>query len=90
MELIERIPLRPIKYLAGVSFKDFFLNENEEVEVNKKAKSIAKIKAKLKKETKLIKSKTTGTTIDVVPDNQVPDIQASLAKKGVQITTQDV
>jgi hypothetical protein len=84
------VPGKPKVVKEGVSFKDFFLNENEEVEVDKKAKNIAKIKAKLKKETKLIKSKTTGTTIDVVPDNQVSDIQASLAKKGVQITTQDV
>jgi hypothetical protein len=84
------VPGKPKVVKEGVSFKDFFLTENEEVEVDKKAKSIAKIKAKLKKETKLIKSKTTGTTIDVVPDNQVPDIQASLAKKGVQITTTDV
>jgi len=84
------VPGKPKVVKEGVSFKDFFLTENEEVEVDKKAKSIAKIKAKLKKETKLIKSKTTGTTIDVVPDNQVPDIQASLAKKGVPTTTTDV
>ena len=84
------VPGKPKVVKEGVSFKDFFLTENEEVEVDKKAKSIAKIKAKLKKETKLIKSKTTGTTIDVVPDNQVSDIQASLAKKGVPTTTTDV
>jgi hypothetical protein len=84
------VPGKPKVVKEGVSFKDFFLTENEEVEVDKKAKNIAKIKAKLKKETKLIKSKTTGTTIDVVPDNQVSDIQASLAKKGVPTTTTDV
>ena len=84
------VPGKPKVVKEGISFKDFFLTENEEVEVDKKAKSIAKIKAKLKKETKLIKSKTTGTTIDVVPDNQVSDIQASLAKKGVPTTTTDV
>jgi hypothetical protein len=84
------MPGKPKVVKEGVSFKDFFLTENEEVEVDKKTKNIAKIKAKLKKETKLIKSKTTGTTIDVVPDNQVSDIQASLAKKGVQTTTTDV
>jgi len=84
------VPGKPKVVKEGVSFKDFFLTENEEVEVDKKTKNIAKIKAKLKKETKLIKSKTTGTTIDVVPDNQVSDIQASLAKKGVQTTTTDV
>ena len=84
------VPGKPKVVKEGVLFKDFFLTENEEVEVDKKAKSIAKIKAKLKKETKLIKSKTTGTTIDVVPDNQVSDIQASLAKKGVPTTTTDV
>ena len=84
------MPGKPKVVKEGVSFKDFFLTENEEAEVDKKAKNIAKIKSKLKKETKLVKSKTTGATIDIVPDSQVSDIQASLAKKGVQITTTDV
>ena len=84
------VPGKPKVVKEGVSFKDFFLTENEEVEVDKKAKSIAKIKAKLKKETKLIKSKTTGTTIDVLPNAQAIQMQASLAKKGVPTTTTDV
>ena len=67
-------------------FKDFFLTQNEEVEVDKKAKSIAKIKAKLKKESQLVKSATTGATIDVLPDAQATQMQADLAKKGVKTT----
>lgn len=68
------IPGKPKVVKEGVSFKDFFLTENEEVEVDKKAKSIAKIKAKLKKETKaLIVSKTaTGTQVDQIVQQKIP------------------
>ena len=80
------VPGKPKVVKEGISFKDFFLTENEEVEVDKKAKSIAKIKAKLKKESQLVKSATTGATIDVLPDAQATQMQADLAKKGVKTT----
>ena len=68
------VPGKPKVVKEGVSFKDFFLTENEEVEVDKKAKSIAKIKAKLKKETKaLIVPKTaTGTQVDQIVKKEIP------------------
>jgi len=68
------VPGKPKVVKEGVSFKDFFLTENEEVEVDKKAKNIAKIKAKLKKETKaLIVPKTaTGTQVDQIVKKEIP------------------
>ena len=68
------IPGKPKVVKEGVSFKDFFLTENEEVEVDKKAKSIAKIKAKLKKETKaiIVPKIATGTQVDQIVKKEIP------------------
>ena len=68
------VPGKPKVVKEGVSFKDFFLTENEEVEVDKKAKSIAKIKAKLKKETKaiIVPKIATGTQVDQIVKKEIP------------------
>ena len=45
------------------------------------------VKAQLKKEAKLVKSATTGATIDVLPDAQAQKAQSELQKKGVKTTS---
>lgn len=44
------------------------------------------VKDQLRKEAQLVKSKSTGATIDIVPDAQAATMQADLQKKGVQTT----
>jgi hypothetical protein len=45
------------------------------------------VKAQLKKEAQLVKSATTGATIDVLPDAQAQKAKAELQKKGVKTTS---
>lgn len=63
------------------------VNEGIKTSVGKIREYVA---AQLKKEAQLVKSATTGETIDVVPDNQANQMKADLQKKGVKIVTTKV
>lgn len=57
---------------------------------DKTAKIKEYVKAQLKKEAQLVKSATTGATIDIVPDAQATQVKTDLQKKGVKTTSTKV
>ena len=65
--------------------------ELELTKVQKEGSAYSKIKEyvtkQLKKEAQLVKSATTGATIDVLPDAQAQKAKAELQKKGVKATS---
>jgi hypothetical protein len=70
----------------GDDFSD--INDLEKLQAENNISRIREmVKAQLKKEAKLVKSATTGATIDVLPDAQAQKAQSELQKKGVKTTS---
>lgn len=84
------VPGKPKVVKEGVSFKDFFLTENEEVEVDKKAKNIAKIKSKLKKEAVKFTIGQTGQEHEYKSQKDSAEFEKDLKAAGVKYTKSNV
>jgi hypothetical protein len=84
------VPGKPKVVKEGVSFKDFFLTENEEVEVDKKAKNIAKIKSKLKKEAVKFTIGQTGQEHEYKSQKDSAEFEKDLKVAGVKYTKSNV
>ena len=70
----------------GDDFSD--INDLEKLQAENNISRIREmVKAQLKKEAQLVKSATTGATIDVLPDAQAQKAKAELQKKGVKTTS---
>lgn len=84
------VPGKPKVVKEGVSFKDFFLTEEEEPKQDKKANNIAKIKAKLKKEAVKFTIGQTGQEHEYKSPKDAPEFEKDLKSAGVKFTKSNV
>ena len=84
------VPGKPKVVKEGVSFKDFFLTEEEEPKQDKKANNIAKIKAKLKKEAVKFTIGQTGQEHEYKNMKDAPEFEKDLKSAGVKFTKSNV